>query len=154
MREKTNSDSRIMRWLLLLLQFTFGIKYDKGSENPSDSLSRVHTTDLGNKSFDYNFTQTFVDETDIELNVIHVSNGQLEESKEIFEVLFYGLNDPKSIENLVLVERSNRNLRTTLKVLREFSMGLVERSNRTIQDFLDKMRPGDEDWDLNLPLAH
>ena len=32
-------------------------------------------SDLENKSFDYKFTKAFVDEKDIELNVIHVWNS-------------------------------------------------------------------------------
>ena len=41
MGEKTNCNFRIMRCLLLLLQFTFGIKYVKGSENLSQAPERM-----------------------------------------------------------------------------------------------------------------
>jgi len=85
-----------------LQQFTFGIKHVKGSENFSDSLSRVDMNDLKNKSFDYNFSKHFLDETHIALNVIHVSNSQLEESKEIYIALFYGLKHRKLLRILPL----------------------------------------------------
>jgi len=68
-KEKVNLNSRIMRWLLILQKFTFGIKCVKGYESFSDSLSLFDMSDLENKSFDYNFTKAFVNKRDIELNV-------------------------------------------------------------------------------------
>jgi hypothetical protein len=52
---------------------------------------------LEDNSLDYNFTRAFVDEKDIELNVIHVCNSQVEECKVLHKVLFYKLKDPNSI---------------------------------------------------------
>jgi hypothetical protein len=43
----------------------------------------------------------FVDWKDIKLNVIRVSNGQLQESEEIYRGLLYGHKDSTNIENLL-----------------------------------------------------
>jgi hypothetical protein len=51
MREKANFDSRIIRWVLLLEQSAFGIKYVKGHENLSDSLSRIDMSDMQSRTF-------------------------------------------------------------------------------------------------------
>jgi hypothetical protein len=71
-------------------------------------------SDLENKSFDYKFTKAFVDEKDIELNVIHVSNSQLEESKELDK----GLRDPTSTENLAFDIITQKKVKKYLEYVR------------------------------------
>jgi hypothetical protein len=102
MREKGNFNSGIMRWLLLWQQVTFEMKYVKGSENLSDYFYRVDMSDPENRSFDYNFTKTCLHEKDIALNVIHVSNSQLEKSKEICKFPFHGLKDYVQVLTTIL----------------------------------------------------
>ena len=102
MREKGNFNSGIMRWLLLWQQFTCEMKYVKGSENLSDYFYRVDMSDPENRSFDYNFTKTCLHEKDIALNVIHVSNSQLEKSKEICKFPFHGLKDYVQVLTTIL----------------------------------------------------
>jgi len=68
-------------------------------------------------NFIVNFTKPFVDYKDIELNVIKISNSQVEESKELYKV-FYGLKEPESIENLAFDKITEKKMKKHLQFVR------------------------------------
>ena len=130
-----------------LSAISFGIKYVKRSKTLSDFVSRVHK----NKSFEYNFTKAFVDEEDIELSVIHVSNSQLGESKKLYEALFHGLRDSKSIENLAFDKITKKKVKNYLKYVRLDDDGETVLIKNLGEEFV---LPKFEDLEKIIPLNH
>jgi len=98
MREKANFNSRIMRRLSLLQQFSFRIKYVKGHENLSDSLSRVNMSDMESKSMSYHYGPV-IEEGEILLQVAKLSDDFVE-AKELYKAFYERLQTPEFIEFL------------------------------------------------------
>ena len=99
LKENANCKSRLMRWHLVLQQFTFGIKHVKKEENLGDILHRIDLSDLESKSLEYSLESDF-DACGSGFLSVALTEEQEAEAKEIYRVLFLVIQDPDALKTL------------------------------------------------------